>query len=122
MCQVDIINMMIKKRLVLTLLLLLSNFFFINIVYADHEDIFDVKELKEAGDIASLTNILAGLSTQGVSRILEVKLKRGAVQEASTQPEHQYIYEIEYIDAKGMVLEIEVDARTAQVLPKEHEH
>ena len=114
---------MIKKNMmVLILFLLFSNLFFIHIVCADHEQIFDVKELKEAGKISPLENILDKLSEYGISRLLEVELKRGVFQESSKQINHQFIYEIEYINDKGIVLEIEVDALTAQVLKIEHEH
>ncbi len=73
---------------------------------------FDVKELKEAGKISSLENILDKLAGYNLDRLLEIELN---------WDNNQYIYEIEYINDKGVVLEIEVDAVTAEVLKIEHE-
>lgn len=111
-------GMIIKKRVILIFSLLLTSLLFTNICWADHEQIFDAKTLKEAGDISSLENILDKLSEHDIHRILEIELK----QDSSRGAKHPFIYEIEYINGKGMVLEIEVDALTAQVLNIEREH
>ena len=110
--------MMIKKRVILIFALLLTSLLFTNICWADHEQIFDAKALKEAGDISSLVSILDKLSEHDIHRILEIELK----QDASREAKHQFIYEIEYINGKGMVLEIEVDALSGQILNTEREH
>ena len=90
--------------------------------FSDNVQAFDIKELKESGKINSLENILDKLSGYGINRLLEVELKRGVFQENSHQINHQFIYEIEYINDEGIVLEIEVDALTAQVLSIEREY
>ena len=99
---------MIKKYASLLMLILLFSHFSLA-----HEE-FDVKELKDTGKIGSLEIILEKLSDYNISRLLEVELK---------QKNNQYIYELEYINDKGVVLEIEVevDAITAPVFEIEHE-
>ena len=98
---------MIKKYAPLLMLILL----FSHLSLAHDE--FDFKKLKETGKISSLEIILDKLSEYNITRLLEVDLKR---------ENNQYIYELEYINDKGIVLEIEVDAVTAQVLSKKYEH
>ncbi len=85
---------------------------------ADNYQAFNIKELKDAGKISSLENVLDKLSGYGINRLLEIELK----QDTSRQNSQQFIYEIEYINDEGMVLEIKVDALTAQVLSIEREH
>ncbi|MDX2505684.1 MAG: hypothetical protein QNL62_14585 [Gammaproteobacteria bacterium] len=85
---------------------------------ADDEHQFDVKELIEMKKISSLEFILHKLSSHDIDRLLEVELKR----DTSRLINQQYIYEIEYINDKGIILEIEVDAVTAQVLKTEREY
>ncbi len=82
-----------------------------------HEN-FDIKALKESGKITSLELILKSLSGYDINRILEIELKRGS----SHRDDEQYIYEIEYINDNGVVLEVEVDALTTQVIKIEREH
>ena len=97
---------MIKKYAPLLMLILLCSH-----LSLAHEE-FDVKELKESGKISSLENILDKLAGYNIDRLLEVELKRD---------NDQYIYEIEYINDKGVVLEIEIDAVIAEVLKIEYE-
>ncbi|MCW8929191.1 MAG: hypothetical protein OQL19_03005 [Gammaproteobacteria bacterium] len=113
---------MIKNNRMKLIFILLFTLFFINIVYADHDPIFNIKELKEAGKISSLETILGKLSPYGIHRILEVELEKNVIQTNDGQINYQYIYEIEYINNDGIVLEIEVDALTAQILDIEREH
>lgn len=101
---------MIKKHASLLILILL----FSHLSLAHEEfDVFDVKELRDTGKISSLEIILDKLSNYNISRLLEAELK---------WENNQYIYKLEYINHKNVVLEIEVDAITAQVLEIEHEH
>ena len=109
---------MIKQNILITIVILLLT----NLCWADNDQIYDVKELKDAGKISSLENILDKLSEYDINRLLEVELKLVTFQERSRQTNQQFIYEIEYINGKGIVLEIEVDALTAQVLKLEREH
>jgi len=91
---------------------------FSHLSMADDNHQLDVKELKETGKISSLEFILDKLSRYHIDRLLEVELKR----DTSRLINHQYIYEIEYINDNGVVLEIEVDAVNAQVLKTEREY
>ena len=100
---------MIKKYIILLIMILL----FSHLSFADRNQPFDVKELKEAGKISSLEFILDKLSTYNIDRLLEIELKR---------ENNLFIYEIEYINDKGVVLEIEVDAVSAEILKIEREH
>ncbi len=76
--------------------------------YTPHE----IKALKTAGKITSLEHILDQLKPFGVARLLEVEL----IKNQDHPDNSEYLYEIEYIDHQGMVLELEVDALTSQVL------
>ncbi len=109
---------MIRKAIILLIIILL----FTHSSWADNEQDFNIKELKDAGKISSLENILSKLSDYGINRLLEVELKCDVFHEGSKLVEHRFIYEIEYINDRGIVLEIEVDALTAQVLNIEREH
>ena len=75
----------------------------------------DIKALNESGKLSSLESILEKLSTHHINRILEIELKQG-------QSNHPFIYEIEYINNEGIVLEVEVDAQTAEILSIEREN
>ena len=86
--------------------------------WENDDRMYDIKALIAAGKISSLENLLNKLSVHNINRLLEVELK----QKTTHQTNHPFIYEIEYINDSGMVLEIEVDALTAQVLSKEYEH
>jgi len=92
--------------------------FFTHPAWADSEQTFDIKELRETGKISSLENILDKLSAYKITRLLEIKIKK----DTSHPVNQRFIYEIEYINDKGIVLEIEVDALTAHVLNIEREH
>jgi uncharacterized membrane protein YkoI len=89
-------------------------------VYGD-EEIETLKALKNAGKIMSLEKILAELASHDISRILEIELKRETDQKNSDEKIQRFIYEIEYINDKGVVVEIEVDALTSQVINVEDE-
>ena len=101
----------IKRILFLTLLLLTLS------VSADDDEEeeytpHEIKALKSAGKITSLEHILDQLNQFGVARLLEVEL----IKNRDHPDNSEYLYEIEYIDHQGMVLELEVDALTSQVL------
>lgn len=102
------------------IILVITILFLMGLSQADDEvhENFDIKALKDAGKITSLELILQSLSSYDINRILEIELKR----EESGGENGQYIYEIEYINDKGVVLEVEVDALTAQVIKIEREH
>ncbi|GEM_PF-6664108 len=78
----------------------------------------NIKELKALGKISSMQHILSHLPDYDIKRLLEIELKK----KKSARNNQQYIYEIEYINSEGIVLEIEVDALSAQVLHLEREN
>ncbi len=65
------------------------------------------RELKQAGDILSLEKILEKAQQLHPGHVLEVELER---------KELRYIYEIETVDTKGNVWEMQFDAKTAELL------
>ena len=75
----------------------------------DHET---ARRLSEAGEILSLETILQHAQQHQPGRVLEVEFDndRG-----------QYIYEIEILNAKGVVWELELDARTGHLLERKQE-
>ena len=112
----------ITHLLVLSLLLF-TGLFFTDTTFADnneaqYEQHYTVKELKASGKIDSLENILMKLSGYNIKRLLEIELK----QDISTSGRQFFIYEIEYLNHTGIVLEIMVDALTAEVLCIEKEY
>ncbi len=116
-------SLMIRKYTILLIFtLLFTHLSWADNTGADDEHTFNVKELKEAGKISSLEDILSKLSGYGINRLLEIELKCSHFQGNSHLLNHQFIYEIEYINDRGIVLEIEVDALTAQVLKIEREY
>jgi uncharacterized membrane protein YkoI len=75
----------------------------------DHET---ARRLSEAGKILPLETILEHAQQHQPGRVLEVEFEniRG-----------QYIYEIEILNAKGIVWELELDAQTGQLLERKQE-
>jgi uncharacterized membrane protein YkoI len=75
----------------------------------DHET---ARRLSEAGEILSLETILQHAQQHQPGRVLEVEFDndRG-----------QYIYEVEILNAKGVVWELELDARTGHLLERKQE-
>jgi len=79
--------------------------------WADN-DYDQAKKLLDAGDILSLENILAKISTQYPGRVLEVELET---------EDQQVLYEIDMIDSKGLVWELKVNAKTAEVIERKQD-
>ncbi len=98
--------------------LLLGMVFWPVVLLADNDyHLMELKALKTAGKICSLEHILQQLEHYGINRLLEVELK-----ENKDHPDNSdYLYEIEYIDPQGRVLELEVDALTSEVLHLDEE-
>ncbi len=121
-------NIVKAKNIILIVILLFADLILIRHSFAennftddpwgDDDQIYDIKVLKTAGKISSLEDLLNKLPSHKISRILTVELKQASAHEGN----HPFIYEIEYINDEGIVLEIEVNALTAQVLSKEYEH
>ena len=79
---------------------------------ADHDDYLEAKALVEAGAILPLERILKNVAEEHPGRILEVEFE---------QEHGRYIYEIELVDDKGRVWELEYDAENGKLLEKERE-
>lgn len=109
---------MMRKKIIPFIFMLLSAHF----ACADSVQIFDVKALKEEGKISSLELILDKLSSYNINRLIEIELKRRVLHDSPSIPKKQFVYKIEYVNNKGIVLEIEVDALTAEVLNHEYEY
>lgn len=70
------------------------------------------RELREAGEILPLQDILQRLDPPG-QRVLEVELER---------KRGRYVYEMETLDEDGQVWELYYDARSGELLKREREH
>ncbi len=84
----------------------------------ENQEEHNIIELKDAGKISSLEDLLIKLSSHHIERILEIELKHIH----HKQDKQLFIYEIEYINDVGIGMEIEVNALTAQVLKLEREY
>lgn len=70
------------------------------------------RELRESGEILPLETILAQVLANNMGRVLEVELKH---------KHGRYVYELEIVDAQGMVWELVFDAHTGRQLKRERE-
>lgn len=75
----------------------------------DHERAL---QAMEAGEIKALSDILVSISKETPGRVLEVELER---------ERGQWIYEIKLIQDTGLIMKLEVDARSGQVLKSRHD-
>lgn len=91
----------IGTRLSLGILLLMS------LASAADQDHLDARRLSEAGSILPFDTIVSRLLTEREGRVLEAALQ---------QLSGSYVYDIEILDANGVVWEIEVDAVTGRKL------
>ncbi|VAX09828.1 Phosphonate ABC transporter phosphate-binding periplasmic component (TC 3.A.1.9.1) [hydrothermal vent metagenome] len=98
-----------RKTLTIFLACLLASFSFASDDDYDHEE---VRALVEAGVILPLEQILERMWEEHPGRILEVELEREY---------GRYVYEIELLDEKGRVWELEYDAANGEFLEKERE-
>lgn len=72
----------------------------------------EAKRLKDAGAIVPLERIIERAQAQHPGRLLEAKLK---------QKRGRYVYEIEILDAQGVVWEMKFDAGSGELLKTEQE-
>ncbi len=70
------------------------------------------RELKQAGDILPLEQVLEKVQQLHPGHVLEVELEK---------EEQRYIYEIETVDKKGSVWEMQFDAKTGELLNSKKE-
>jgi len=76
------------------------------------EEYDDIRRLRQRGDILPLEQILQRARRQRHGRVLETGL----------QKEHgRYVYNLELVDDKGHVWEMELDAATGEVLKNRQE-
>lgn len=75
----------------------------------DHERAI---QAMQAGDIQPLAKILANLSESQAGRVVEVELE---------QKRGRWIYEFKLLEPNGLVREVKVDARTAEVLQSKYD-
>jgi len=76
---------------------------------SDHEL---ARELKQAGDILPLEQILDKVQKLHPGHVLEVELEK---------EQQHYIYEIETVDIKGNVWEMQFNAKTGELLKSKKE-
>lgn len=89
----------------------LSVFWLAGFALAD-EDHERARALVQAGEILPLAQILENARARHPGRVLEAELERegGA-----------YVYEVELVDAGGVVWELAFDARTGELLERKRE-
>jgi len=104
-----IIETMNKRSVLACLPALLLLFGNTALASSDHET---ARRLSEAGDILPLEKILEHAQQHQSGRVLEVEFEND---------NGQYIYEIEILNAKGVVWELELDAQTGQLLDRKQE-
>ena len=84
----------------------------------DADDVDDAREHYEArealrlGEIRPLEQIIAVVRGQIAGDIIEIEFERN---------EGRYVYEIEIIEPSGRIIEIEVDAKTSEILKREED-
>lgn len=75
-------------------------------------DINHVMELKQSGEILPLESILERVRELQPGRVIEIELE---------DDDDRYIYEMEVVDDSGVVWDIDVDARTGELLERERD-
>lgn len=69
-----------------------------------------VHRLKETGDIMSLEALLRQVRQEYPGRVIEIELE---------EENGRYIYELEIVDDEGIVWDIELDARSGELIKRE---
>lgn len=69
-----------------------------------------VHRLKEAGDIMSLETLLQRVRRDYPGRVIEIEIEKD---------NGRYVYELEIVDNEGIVWEIELNARTSELIKRE---
>jgi uncharacterized membrane protein YkoI len=80
----------------------------------DHET---ARALREAGAIVPLEKVVAEASARHDGHLLEVELKR---REGDRKAD--YVYEVEFVDAEGVVWKMYFDARTGALIESDREN
>lgn len=79
---------------------------------ADRDDHDRARRALEAGEVLPLSEILAAVEAAQPGRVIEVELERD---------DGRWIYELELVAPDGRLVEIEIDAATADILDIERE-
>lgn len=79
---------------------------------ADRADHDRARRALEAGEVLPLSDILAAATAAQPGRVIEVELERD---------DGRWIYELDLVSPDGRILEIEIDAATADILDIERE-
>lgn len=79
---------------------------------ADRDDHDRARRALEAGEVLPLSEILAAVEAVRPGRVIEVELERD---------DGRWVYELELVAPDGRILEIEIDAATADILDIERE-
>jgi len=96
--------MTLTRKIVLPVLLAFLAF---QSASASAKDYEKARALLEKGEILSLTDIISKISDKVPGKLLEVELK---------EKESLIVYEIEYLGENGVVMEMLIDARTADII------
>jgi len=80
--------------------------------YAD-EDHERARQLKEAGEVLGLEEILKRTRAQHPGRVIETELEYAG---------GRYVYEVELVDPQGVVRELRFDAKTGELVGTERGH
>lgn len=79
---------------------------------ADRDDHDRARRALEAGEVLPLSEILSAVEAAQPGRVIEVELERD---------DGRWIYELELVAPDGRILEIEIDAATADILDIDRE-
>ncbi|MCR9149139.1 MAG: PepSY domain-containing protein [Rhodobacteraceae bacterium] len=79
---------------------------------ADRDDHDRARRALEAGEVLPLSEILAAVEAAQPGRVIEVELERD---------DGRWVYELELVAPDGRILEIEIDAATADILDIDRE-
>lgn len=72
----------------------------------------EVRKLKESGDIMPLEGLLKRVRQDYPGRVIEIELD---------EEDGRYVYELEIVDEDGIVWEIDLDARSGELLERERD-
>ena len=84
-----------------------------SVANADEDDHERARQLREAGTVLPLSEIIASLQQRQPGRVLEAKMD---------QEHGRWIYEVELLADDGAVWEFEVDAASGELLERERKH
>ncbi|MEX2352624.1 MAG: PepSY domain-containing protein [Gammaproteobacteria bacterium] len=76
-------------------------------------DAEEARELKQSGQIMSLESLIARVREDYPGTIIEIELD---------DKNDRYIYEIEVVNDEGVVIDLEIDAATGEVLKYEKDY